>query len=189
MSDLEDEEDGAESVVSGCQSMKSDRSRFEPPTFSKEPGTSDTKGRKRGDVWEEEQLSCCASYQDFLRDPVSTSFGHWFCRPCITSYWDQAASSGDSCGPQWGERSRTMYAAKHEHKIRVKRTYERVTEGAEQTGSGTFLSRIYTAVYITDRLSEEVNTQHEVLQLETSSKMKTLHDSPIKCSDIFKASP
>uniref|UniRef100_A0A8C9XW88 NACHT, LRR and PYD domains-containing protein 12-like n=1 Tax=Sander lucioperca TaxID=283035 RepID=A0A8C9XW88_SANLU len=179
----------AESVVSGCQSMKSDLSKDERPFFSKEPGPSDTKKRERSDVCEEEQPSCCALCQDVLRDPVSTSCGHWFCRQCITSYWDQSASSGDSCCPQCGERSRTMYVVKHKHKISVKGTYERVTEGADQTGSGTPLNRIFTALYITDELSEEVNTQHEVRQLETASKMENLHDSPIKCSDIFKALP
>ncbi|XP_028425816.1 protein NLRC3-like [Perca flavescens] len=188
MSDLEEEEDGAESVVSGCLSMKSDWSIPRPPDFSKEPGPSDTKKRKRSDVCEEEQPSCCALCQDVLKDPVSTSCGLWFCRQCITSYWDQSASSGDSCCPQC-ERSRTMYVVKHKHKISVKGTYERVTEGADQTGSGTPLNRIYTVLYITDELSEEVNTQHEVMQLETASKMETLHDSAIKCSDIFKALP
>ncbi|KAF1373368.1 hypothetical protein PFLUV_G00259840 [Perca fluviatilis] len=185
MSDLKD---GAESVVSGCQSMKSDRSRDETPCLSSEPGPSDTKKRKSSDVCEEDQPSCCALCQDVLKDPVSTSCGHWFCRQCITSYWDQSASSGDSCCPQCGERSRTMYVVKHKHKISVKGTFEHVTEGADQTGSGTLI-KIYTALYITDELSEEVNTQHEVKQLETASKMKTLHDSPIKCCDIFKALP
>uniref|UniRef100_A0A667WWM6 NACHT domain-containing protein n=1 Tax=Myripristis murdjan TaxID=586833 RepID=A0A667WWM6_9TELE len=32
----------------------------------------------------------------------------------------------------------------------------------------------------------KVNTQHEVWQLETTSKMETLNDTPIKCQDIFK---
>uniref|UniRef100_A0A667WPV6 NACHT domain-containing protein n=1 Tax=Myripristis murdjan TaxID=586833 RepID=A0A667WPV6_9TELE len=54
-----------------------------------------------------EQLSCCALCQEVLRDPVSTSCGHWFCRQCITSDWDQSGSSGDSACPQCGERSRT----------------------------------------------------------------------------------
>ncbi|XP_059193801.1 protein NLRC3-like [Centropristis striata] len=40
---VEEEEDGAESLVSGCLSMKSDRSMRHPPTFSPEPGPSDTK--------------------------------------------------------------------------------------------------------------------------------------------------
>ncbi|KAF1373379.1 hypothetical protein PFLUV_G00259950 [Perca fluviatilis] len=57
MSDLEEEEDGAESVVSDYQSMKSDRSKEETPCLSTEPGPSDTKKRKRSDDSEEEQPS------------------------------------------------------------------------------------------------------------------------------------
>ncbi len=48
----------------------------------------------------------CVHLQNSLRDPVSTSCGHWFCRQCITSYWDQSASSGHSSCPQCGKRSR-----------------------------------------------------------------------------------
>uniref|UniRef100_A0A8D0A1V0 NACHT domain-containing protein n=1 Tax=Sander lucioperca TaxID=283035 RepID=A0A8D0A1V0_SANLU len=55
--------------------------------------------------------------------------------------------------------------------------------------SRTLLNRIYTVLYIIEGQSEEVNTQHEVRQLETASKKKTLHDSPIKCCHIFKALP
>ncbi|XP_018531451.2 LOW QUALITY PROTEIN: NLR family CARD domain-containing protein 3 [Lates calcarifer] len=76
-----------------------------------------------------------------------------------------------------------------EHKISLRRRCERVTEGTDGTGSRTLLNRIYTELYITEGQSEEVNTQHEVGQLETASKMKTLHDTPIRCQDIFKALP
>ncbi|XP_051255311.1 NLR family CARD domain-containing protein 3-like [Dicentrarchus labrax] len=64
-----------------------------------------------------------------------------------------------------------------------------VSEGTDETGSGTLLNRIYTELYITEGQSEEVNTQHEVWQLETASKMETLHETPIRCHDIFKALP
>uniref|UniRef100_A0A3Q1IY73 NACHT domain-containing protein n=1 Tax=Anabas testudineus TaxID=64144 RepID=A0A3Q1IY73_ANATE len=77
----------------------------------------------------------------------------------------------------------------YEHKISLRRRCECVTEGSDETGSGTLLNRIYTELYITEGQSEEVNTQHEVRQLETGSKMKTLHDTAIKVHDIFKALP
>nr|WPK86650.1 NLRC3-like protein 34 [Sebastes schlegelii] len=240
----EEEEDRAESLVSGCLTVKSDQSKGNPPVFSTEPGPSESKvqsrrraespvpsclsvksdwsmesppffsnepgpseSKKRSDVSVEEQLSCCALCEDVLKDPVSTSCGHWFCRQCITSYWDQSASSGDSSCPQCGQRSRTraglqpagqtstvqtdrgLQEVVDEHKISLKKRWECVTEGTDETGSGTLLNRIYTELYITEGQSAEVNTQHEVRQLETASKKKTLHDAPIKCQDIFKALP
>ncbi|XP_029935057.1 NACHT, LRR and PYD domains-containing protein 12-like, partial [Myripristis murdjan] len=76
-----------------------------------------------------------------------------------------------------------------EHKISLRRRCEFVTEGTAAAGTGTPLNRIYTELYITQGRSEEVNTQHEVWQLETTSKMETLHDTPIRCQDIFKPLP
>ncbi|XP_053280063.1 NLR family CARD domain-containing protein 3-like [Pleuronectes platessa] len=185
----------AESPGSSCLSLKSDWSMRQPPVFSKEPGPSHTEERKRSHVSEEEQSSCCASCQDVLKDPVSTSCGHWFCRRCITSYWDQSGSSGDSSCPQCGQRPRTgagadrgLQEVSDEHKLSVRRRCEHVTEGSDETGSRTLLNRIYTELYITEGQSEEVNTQHEVRQLETASKKKILQDTPIKVHDIFKAS-
>ncbi|XP_026046765.1 NACHT, LRR and PYD domains-containing protein 12-like, partial [Astatotilapia calliptera] len=165
------------------------------------------RGRKRSGVCEEEQLPCCTLCQDVLKDPVSTSCGHWFCKQCISSYWDQSASSGDSSCPQCGERSRTraglqtasqsscvqtdvgLQEVLDEHKISLRRRCECVTEGSDETGSRTLLNRIYTELYITEGQSEEVHTQHEVRQLETASKIYALHDAPIRCQDIFKALP
>ncbi|CAG5996481.1 unnamed protein product [Menidia menidia] len=73
-----------------------------PPGLRDGPGPSDTKGRLRSGVCEEEQLSSCALCQDVLKDPVSTSCGHQFCRQCSTSYWDQSASSVDPpLSPVW----------------------------------------------------------------------------------------
>ncbi|XP_050923687.1 NLR family CARD domain-containing protein 3 isoform X1 [Lates calcarifer] len=234
MNDLEEEEDRAESPGSICLSMKSDWSREPPLFFSNEPGPSDTEWRavstgstclsmksdwSKGlppnfsnepgpsDTKEEEQLSCCSLCQDVLKDPVSTSCGHWFCRQCITSDWDQSGSSGDSSCPQCGKRPRPgpglqtasqtstvqtdsgLQEVLDEHQISLRRRCERVTEGTDGTGSRTLLNRIYTELYITEGQSEEVNTQHEVRQLETASKKKTLHDTPIRCQDVFKALP
>uniref|UniRef100_A0A8P4KQH3 NACHT domain-containing protein n=1 Tax=Dicentrarchus labrax TaxID=13489 RepID=A0A8P4KQH3_DICLA len=143
----------------------------------------------------ERKRSCCVLCRDVLKDPVSTSSGLWFCRQCITSYWYQSASSGDASCPQSGERPRTrqtdggLQDVLDENKIGLRRRCERVTEGTDEPGSGTLLNRIYTELYITEGQSEEVNTQHEVRQLETASKKKILHDAQIKCHEIFKALP
>ncbi|XP_014882939.1 protein NLRC3-like, partial [Poecilia latipinna] len=81
-----------------------------------------------------------------------------------------------------------------EHKISLRTRCERVTEGSDETGSDdtgsrTLLNRIYTDLYITEGQSEEVNTQHEVKQLERASRIQKHHDSAIRCHDIFKAFP
>ncbi|XP_071320609.1 protein NLRC3-like [Trachinotus anak] len=144
--------------------MKSDWSKDLPLVFSPEPGPPDSQGRKRSGVSVEEQLSYCALCQDVLKDPVST---------IVSSL---SADSG-------------LQEVLDQHKISLRSRCERVTEGSDGTGSGTLLNRIYTELYITEGQSEEVNTQHEVRQLETASKMKTLHDAPIKCHHIFKALP
>ncbi|XP_060899849.1 NLR family CARD domain-containing protein 3-like isoform X4 [Labrus mixtus] len=200
------EEDRAESPLSSCLSMKSDWSKDHHPDFSNEPGPSDPQITK-GSVSVEEQLSSCALCQDVLSDPVSTRCGHWFCRQCLTSYWDQSTSSGESSCPQCGKRpkiSRGLQISRYvsslsvdrglqevldEHKVSLRKRCKHVTEGSDETGSRTLLNRIYTELYITEGQSEEVNTQHEVRQLETDSKKKTLHETPIKCQDIFKALP
>ncbi|XP_058474673.1 NACHT, LRR and PYD domains-containing protein 12-like isoform X11 [Solea solea] len=189
----------AESPGPSGLSVKSDQSMGKPLHFSHEPGASETKDQFAVSV--DEQMSRCPLCQDVLKDPVSTSCGHWFCRRCISSYWDQSGPPGDSCCPQCGKRPRTgrgpqsifadvgLQKVLDEHKISLRTRCEHVTEGIEGTRSRTLLNRIFTELYITEGQSEEVNTQHEVMQLETTSKKKMVQDTPIKCCDIFKALP
>uniref|UniRef100_A0A667X075 NACHT domain-containing protein n=1 Tax=Myripristis murdjan TaxID=586833 RepID=A0A667X075_9TELE len=110
-----------------------------------------------------------------------------------------------SACPQCGERSKTrpglqtpsqtstvdggLQEVLDKHKISLRTRCEFVTEGTAAAETGTPLNRIYTELYITEGKNEEVNTQHEVWQLETTSKMETLSDTPIKCQDIFKPLP
>ncbi|XP_056220446.1 NLR family CARD domain-containing protein 3-like [Seriola aureovittata] len=148
----------------------------------------------------EEQLSCCALCEDVLNDPIRSSCGHWFCRQCITSYWNQSGSSGNSSCPRCEQRLQTasqtssvqtdsrLQEVLDQHKISLRSRCEHVTEGTDKTGSGILLNKIYTELYITEGQSDDVNTQHEVRQLEKTSKMKKIYDIPIKFHDIFKAS-
>ncbi|XP_030605474.1 protein NLRC3-like [Archocentrus centrarchus] len=184
MSGLEEEEGRAESPGSSCLSMKSDWSKEFPPFFSNE--ASDTKGQQHRHTAESSVSSCLSMKSDESKG-----------LPPLFS---------NEPGPQCGERSRTraglqtasqsscvqnpgLQEVLEEHKISLRRRCEHVTEGSDETGSRTLLNRIYTELYITEGQSEEVHTQHEVRQLETASKKKTLHDTPIRCHDIFKAFP
>ncbi|XP_063351413.1 protein NLRC3-like isoform X4 [Pelmatolapia mariae] len=186
-----------------CVSLHSDWSADRPINFKAQPVSAAE--RPAGP-----EPSCVSLQSDWSADrpinfkvqPVSAAE-----RQCISSYWDQSASSGDSSCPQCGERSRSraglqtasqsscvqtdvgLQEVLDEHKISLRRRCERVTEGSDETGSRTLLNRIYTELYITEGQSEEVHTQHEVRQLETASKMDALHDAPIRCQDIFKAFP
>ncbi|KAM4544148.1 NACHT, LRR and PYD domains-containing protein 12-like [Fundulus diaphanus] len=206
MEDCDLKEDRAEPPGSSCPSMRSYRSKGKPLNFSDQPGPLDTEWRKMSSVGVEEQLSCCAMCQNVLTDPVSTSCGHRFCRPCM-SYWVQSASSGRSTCPQCGERPRTeaglltanqrscapadagLQEILEEHKISLRTRCECVTEGSDEPKNRTLLNMIYTDLFITEGQSEEVNTQHEFNKLERASKIQNLHDSPIRCHDIFKAFP
>uniref|UniRef100_A0AAX7W8Q8 RING-type domain-containing protein n=1 Tax=Astatotilapia calliptera TaxID=8154 RepID=A0AAX7W8Q8_ASTCA len=75
----------------------------------------------------EEQLSCCALCQDVLKDPVFTSCGHWFCKQCVCSYWDQCASSGDFFCPQCGKIPTTEAKRQTASEPKVQSTIEHLS--------------------------------------------------------------
>ncbi|XP_076138685.1 NACHT, LRR and PYD domains-containing protein 12-like isoform X2 [Alosa pseudoharengus] len=59
-----------------------------------------------------------------------------------------------------------------------------IFEGPEETK--VQLDEVYTELHVTEGVSEEVNTQHEVLQIQTNQTQK---DIIIKCNDIMKSPP
>ncbi|CAJ1058009.1 NLR family CARD domain-containing protein 3-like isoform X2 [Xyrichtys novacula] len=149
-----------------CLSVKSDWSKELPPFFNDGPGPTDTEER--------------------AKSAVSTSLSHSE-DPSLMS------SKGSRPGLQTAcSQTSTLQSGSQDvldYKISLKKRCESVTEGTDKTGGETLLSRIYTELYITEGQSEEVNTEHEVRQLEKTSRMETLHETPIKCQDIFKALP
>ncbi|XP_024133311.1 NLR family CARD domain-containing protein 3 isoform X2 [Oryzias melastigma] len=172
-----------------CESLKSNKSREYIINFPHDPGSLKSRKRTRRDVTEEEPSSFCILCQDVLKDPVSTSCGHWFCRGCITSHWDQSAGSGVRSCPLCGSTFITDVGLQElldEHRISLKGRYEHTTE---ESGKEMLLNRIYTELYITEGLREDVQTQHEARQMETSSKTNRLHDAPIRNQDILKPLP
>uniref|UniRef100_A0A3P9KJU0 NACHT domain-containing protein n=1 Tax=Oryzias latipes TaxID=8090 RepID=A0A3P9KJU0_ORYLA len=105
----------------------------------------------------------------------------------------------DSSGNMWNTREGAFFSALSadvglqesfgEHQISLRNRSEHVAEGTEEAGRETLLNRVYTELYITEELRPEVHTQHEVMQLETTTKTNQLHDTAIKNPDIFKVFP
>ncbi|KAL7881045.1 hypothetical protein SRHO_G00032990, partial [Serrasalmus rhombeus] len=71
------------------------------------------------------------------------------------------------------------------HKTSMKNKYESLFEGIRTEENKTLLNRIYTQLYIIEGEREGVNEEHEILQMEKTTR-KHLQDIPIDCLDIFK---
>ncbi|KAJ3582218.1 hypothetical protein NHX12_015739, partial [Muraenolepis orangiensis] len=67
--------------------------------------------------------------------------------------------------------------------------FRRVFEGIAKAGQSTDLNDFYTELFITQRVSGEVNKEHEVRLIETASRKPAKEETPIKCEDIFKPLP
>ncbi|XP_056879477.1 NLR family CARD domain-containing protein 3-like isoform X1 [Takifugu flavidus] len=189
-----EEEERAKSTVSSCVSLKSDRSKDEPErNFSIGPQGSPLK------MDEDRAESTVPSWVSLKSDRSKDEVFNF--RSSEEIYQKRSASIGDSSCPEGEKKRRTelqtadlnnsvsqggeLQEVIEGHKISLKRRCEHVTEGTHEAGSGTLLNKIYTELYITEGQSEEVDTQHEVRQLEITSK-KNIQDTPIKCQDIFK---
>ncbi|KAI4886116.1 hypothetical protein NFI96_031694 [Prochilodus magdalenae] len=71
-------------------------------------------------------------------------------------------------------------------KSTLKEKCQKINEGFSNPGTSKLLNEIYTELYITEGGSGEVNNEHEVRQIETTSRRPVIQETPIKCNDIFK---
>ncbi|KAI4890367.1 hypothetical protein NFI96_029326 [Prochilodus magdalenae] len=71
-------------------------------------------------------------------------------------------------------------------KSTLKKKCQKISEGISNPGTSKLLNEIYTELYITEGGSGEVNNEHEVRQIETTSRRPVIQETPIKCNDIFK---
>ncbi|XP_041960017.1 NACHT, LRR and PYD domains-containing protein 12-like isoform X2 [Alosa sapidissima] len=72
-------------------------------------------------------------------------------------------------------------------KTDLKNTYDSLLEGPEETK--VQLDEVYTDIHVTEGVSEEVNTQHEVQQIQEQTKRHSGKDIIIKCNDIMNSPP
>uniref|UniRef100_A0A673WUN9 B30.2/SPRY domain-containing protein n=2 Tax=Salmo trutta TaxID=8032 RepID=A0A673WUN9_SALTR len=73
-----------------------------------------------------------------------------------------------------------------ELKSNLKKKFQCVFEGIAKQGNPSLLNKIYTELYITEGGTGEVNNEHELRQIETTTRKQARPESAIKCNDIFK---
>ncbi|XP_056310628.1 NLR family CARD domain-containing protein 3-like [Danio aesculapii] len=72
-------------------------------------------------------------------------------------------------------------------KCSLNKTYQSVFEGIAQQGDPTLLNNIYTDLYITQGASEQVNTEHEIRQIEAASRRHQSLEIQTECKHLFEA--
>uniref|UniRef100_A0A674CG32 B30.2/SPRY domain-containing protein n=1 Tax=Salmo trutta TaxID=8032 RepID=A0A674CG32_SALTR len=73
-----------------------------------------------------------------------------------------------------------------ELKSNLKKKFQCVFEGIAKQGNPTLLNKIYTELYITEGGTGQVNNEHELRQIETTTRKQARPETAIKCNDIFK---
>ncbi|XP_073721434.1 uncharacterized protein [Misgurnus anguillicaudatus] len=71
-------------------------------------------------------------------------------------------------------------------KSNLMKKYERVFEGIAKHGDFTLLNKIYTDLYITQGEGQQINTEHEVRQIEAASRRLETPEIQIECTHLFK---
>ncbi|XP_076159758.1 NACHT, LRR and PYD domains-containing protein 3-like isoform X2 [Alosa pseudoharengus] len=174
------EQERSHSPVLSCVSAKSDRSMDLPSNFKQNSLAPQSGGQQQTSAQNMEQershspvLSCVSAKSDRSMD--------------LPSNFRQNSLAPQSGGQQQisAQSINTHELEDHEDlKMLLKRKFEYVNEG--QAESGCLLSDIYTELYVTEGMGGDVNTEHEIRQIEMPSKRSTLTDTPVHCSDIFR---
>ncbi|XP_045068381.1 NLR family CARD domain-containing protein 3-like, partial [Coregonus clupeaformis] len=84
------------------------------------------------------------------------------------------------------EKNELAVIYQRELKSNLKKKFQCVFEGIAKQGNPTLLNKIYTELYITEGGTGEVNNEHELRQIETTTRKQARPESAIKCNDIFK---
>ncbi|XP_016097975.1 NACHT, LRR and PYD domains-containing protein 3-like [Sinocyclocheilus grahami] len=185
--------------VSSCVSMRSDRSMNHPVHFKGGDTQTDLSSvHQKGS----EPVSSCVSMRSdrSMNHPVHFKSGD---TQTDLSLHQKRSEPEPSCVSMRSEGSvahlvhfksgDTQTDLSHEvlNKFRsnLKKKFVCLYEGTAKQGNPTLLNEIYTELYITESESGEISNEHEVRQIETQSRRAATEDTPIKCSDIFRALP
>ncbi|KAL1261218.1 hypothetical protein QQF64_009045, partial [Cirrhinus molitorella] len=146
--------------------------------------------------------SCVSMRSDWSMDPP-LNFKSGEIQPDLSSFQQKRSEPESSCVSMRSDWSMdwplnfNRENTKNHHSNKALSTFTSnllkkfkcLCEGIAKQVSSTLLNEIYTELYITESESGEISNEHEVRQIETQSRRAATEDTPIKCSDIFRASP
>ncbi|XP_055009179.1 NLR family CARD domain-containing protein 3-like [Boleophthalmus pectinirostris] len=84
--------------------------------------------------------------------------------------------------------SRSKVGFRDKLKCDLQQKFSYVFQGVAKAGDSAPLTQIYTELYITEGGASEVNQEHEVRHMETTSRRLAVPET-ITCEDLFKARP
>ncbi|KAI3365108.1 hypothetical protein L3Q82_010225 [Scortum barcoo] len=102
----------------------------------------------------------------------------------IKSSEDILNDFSDSCGALQPQ-SEKIAECQVKLKARLKTKFSHLLEGMTTEANKTLLNKIYTELYITEGGSGDVNTEHEVRQIETASRIPVDQEKSIQCNHLF----
>uniref|UniRef100_A0A669D041 B30.2/SPRY domain-containing protein n=1 Tax=Oreochromis niloticus TaxID=8128 RepID=A0A669D041_ORENI len=209
----------SQSAGSSCPSVRSDRSKGQPPQFSAEPGPTRVDQQSSevpsGQSAQQHQTQLDSIFM-LLEDNIITFVKTELKKiqkalnpnkpQCLEFQRedDEQRSSREAFvkitvdflrrmkQQELADRLQSKLPAAVCHrnlKSTLKKKFQCVFEGIAKAGNPTLLNQIYTELYITEGGTAEVNDEHEVRQIETASRKPDRPETTIRQEDIFKASP
>ncbi|XP_066532546.1 NLR family CARD domain-containing protein 3-like [Hoplias malabaricus] len=192
-----------------CVSMKSDRSTGKPPEFSSGAVPSDPEVQKKTPDRTRKNME--SVFKELEQRVISVVKNHLkrFMKLLSEDYpacSEREEEEEEEDGVRDGVMKITLNVLRnmnHTHlahtlqsklapsshrklKSTLKEKFQKINEGVSNPGSSALLNEIYTDLYITEGGNGEVNTEHEVRQIETVSRRPAAQEKPIKCSQLFK---
>ncbi|XP_063049443.1 NACHT, LRR and PYD domains-containing protein 3-like [Engraulis encrasicolus] len=204
------------SPTESCMSMRSDRSKDNPPEFKEAEPPSDQGEQERSceqDTRGQDKLQDLPHIFEVLEEKIIVFLKKELLRlkQILSPDYQESIemkSEEESDAIEGVLKMALHFLRKMEHqdladelndnemnvgcqkdlKRNLKNKYQSVFEGVAKQGSSVLLDKIYTDLYITEGESGKVNEEHEVRQIEYRCKKPAGQDRPIKCVDIFKPS-
>nr|XP_017210853.1 NLR family CARD domain-containing protein 3-like [Danio rerio] len=203
------------SCVSSSVSMKSDRSMGHPPLNLREKTPSSAQRHLVADLvsftdnlqWIFQNLESKMirflknqlknfrkilqhkNRQEFIKEFNENCYNPWANRSSITEaaldltlFFLREMKQDQAADTLQGELSFI-----HQLKCSLKKKYQSVFEGIAQQGDSTLLNNIYTDLYITQGASEQVNTEHEIRQIEAASRRHQSLEIQVEFKYLFEA--